>query len=84
LQNGSAGTTKFKAGIFCRHFIRKQHFRAIRKQFEQWFNEALLTAKLHEPNAMTLATATTNGKPSARIVLLKGLIKKVLCFIPIT
>lgn len=40
-------------------------------QFEQWFNEAL-AAKLHEPNAMTLATATPNGKPSARIVLLKG------------
>ena len=40
-------------------------------QFEQWFNEAL-AAKLHEPNAMTLATATANGKPSARIVLLKG------------
>jgi len=40
-------------------------------QFEQWFNEAL-AAKLHEPNAMTLATATTNGKPSARILLLKG------------
>ncbi|MEZ2334533.1 pyridoxamine 5'-phosphate oxidase [Mucilaginibacter sp. RCC_168] len=40
-------------------------------QFEQWFNEAL-AAKLHEPNAMTLATATTNGKPSARVVLLKG------------
>lgn len=40
-------------------------------QFEQWFNEAL-AAKLHEPNAMTLATATTSGKPSARIVLLKG------------
>lgn len=41
------------------------------KQFEQWFNEAL-EAKLHEPNAMTLSTATVNGKPSARIVLLKG------------
>ncbi|UOE51814.1 pyridoxamine 5'-phosphate oxidase [Mucilaginibacter sp. SMC90] len=41
------------------------------KQFEQWFNEAL-EAKLHEPNAMTLSTATINGKPSARIVLLKG------------
>jgi pyridoxamine 5'-phosphate oxidase len=40
-------------------------------QFDQWFNEAL-AAKLHEPNAMTLATATANGKPSARIVLLKG------------
>ncbi|AYL96053.1 pyridoxamine 5'-phosphate oxidase [Mucilaginibacter celer] len=41
------------------------------KQFDQWFNEAL-EAKLHEPNAMTLATATVTGKPSARIVLLKG------------
>lgn len=41
------------------------------KQFDIWFNEAL-EAKIHEPNAMTLATATTDGRPSARIVLLKG------------
>ncbi|HEY0245032.1 MAG TPA: pyridoxamine 5'-phosphate oxidase [Mucilaginibacter sp.] len=41
------------------------------KQFDIWFNEAL-EAKLHEPNAMTLATATHDGRPSARIVLLKG------------
>jgi len=41
------------------------------KQFEKWFNEAI-NAKLYEPNAMTLATATTDGRPSARIVLLKG------------
>jgi pyridoxamine 5'-phosphate oxidase len=41
------------------------------KQFEQWFNEAI-EAKIHEPNAMTLATATTDGRPSARVVLLKG------------
>ena len=40
-------------------------------QFSRWFNEAL-AANLHEPNAMTLATATPDGKPSARIVLLKG------------
>jgi pyridoxamine 5'-phosphate oxidase len=40
-------------------------------QFEQWFNEAL-SANLYEPNAMTLSTATTDGRPSARIVLLKG------------
>ena len=39
-------------------------------QFENWF-KAALEAKVNEPNAMTLATATTNGKPSARIVLLK-------------
>lgn len=40
-------------------------------QFEHWFNEAL-AAEVHEPNAMTLSTATTDGRPSARIVLLKG------------
>jgi pyridoxamine 5'-phosphate oxidase len=38
-------------------------------QFQQWFDKAR-EAQLIEPNAMTLAT-TTNGKPSARIVLLK-------------
>ena len=41
------------------------------KQFEKWFNEAV-EAQEHEPNAMTLATATYDGRPSARIVLLKG------------
>jgi pyridoxamine 5'-phosphate oxidase len=40
-------------------------------QFEQWFNEAL-AAKLPEPNTMILATATSTGKPSARVLLLKG------------
>ncbi|MCP6761757.1 MAG: pyridoxamine 5'-phosphate oxidase [Fischerella sp. CENA71] len=39
-------------------------------QFQKWFDEAL-TAQLLEPNAMTLATTTPDGKPSARIVLLK-------------
>jgi pyridoxamine 5'-phosphate oxidase len=41
------------------------------KQFEKWFSDAL-AAQLHEPNVMTLATADKNGKPNARIVLLKG------------
>lgn len=41
------------------------------KQFEIWFQQAL-DADLLEPNAMTLATATPEGKPTARIVLLKG------------
>jgi pyridoxamine 5'-phosphate oxidase len=41
-------------------------------QFERWFEEAL-TAKLPEPNAMTLATVDANGQPAARIVLLKGM-----------
>jgi pyridoxamine 5'-phosphate oxidase len=41
------------------------------EQFRSWFDEAL-AADLHEPNAMTLATATPDGRPSARVVLLKG------------
>ena len=32
-----------------------------------------MVAQLHEPNAMALATATPDGRPSVRIVLLKGL-----------
>ncbi|HSL00577.1 MAG TPA: pyridoxamine 5'-phosphate oxidase [Rubrobacteraceae bacterium] len=41
------------------------------EQFRRWFDEAL-GAGLHEPNAMTFATATPGGRPSARVVLLKG------------
>jgi pyridoxamine 5'-phosphate oxidase len=40
------------------------------KQFQLWFNDAI-AAKLPMPDAMTLATATPDGKPSARMVLLK-------------
>ncbi len=40
--------------------------------FQVWFQQAL-TAEVPEPNAMTLATATPDGVPSARVVLLKGL-----------
>ncbi len=39
-------------------------------QFKKWFEQAL-AAQLPEPNAMTIATATPDGKPSARMVLLK-------------
>jgi len=41
-------------------------------QFQIWFDEAL-RAELPMPNAMTLATVGADGKPSARIVLLKGI-----------
>src|SRR5215207_7511399 len=40
-------------------------------QFSRWFAEAE-QAQVAEPNAMTLATATAIGAPSARLVLLKG------------
>lgn len=39
--------------------------------FSQWYIEAALEPSITEPTAMTLATATREGKPSARIVLLK-------------
>jgi pyridoxamine 5'-phosphate oxidase len=42
------------------------------KQFEKWFAEAL-KAEVMEPNAMNIATVDSSGKPSARVVLLKGL-----------
>lgn len=40
------------------------------KQFQKWFDQAM-AAQLLEPNAMNVATASPEGKPSARIVLLK-------------
>ena len=40
-------------------------------QFERWFEQAL-AAKLPEPNAMTLATVAADGRPSTRVVLIKG------------
>jgi pyridoxamine 5'-phosphate oxidase len=40
-------------------------------QFEKWFDQAL-HAGMIEPNAMTLATSTLDGHPSARMVLLKA------------
>ena len=41
------------------------------RQFQQWWDEAT-NAGLEEVNAMTLATASADGLPAARIVLLKG------------
>ncbi len=41
-------------------------------QFEKWFHEAL-EAEVLEANAMTLSTVTESGRPTARIVLLKGI-----------
>jgi pyridoxamine 5'-phosphate oxidase len=42
------------------------------RQFATWF-QAAISANVPDANAMTLATCTQQGKPSARIVLLKGL-----------
>lgn len=48
-------------------------------QFERWFDEAV-KAEILEPNAMTLATADAEGRPSARIVLLKVLDERGFAF----
>lgn len=41
------------------------------EQFEKWWTQAV-NSQIDEANAMTLATASSDGMPSARIVLLKG------------
>jgi pyridoxamine 5'-phosphate oxidase len=48
-------------------------------QFAAWFAEAI-DAGVHEPNAMTLATASADARPSARLVLLKGVDRHGLSF----
>ena len=49
------------------------------QQFEHWLQEAL-TAQLPEPTAMTLATVGPDGRPSTRVVLLKGCDARGLVF----
>lgn len=48
-------------------------------QFDRWFNEAI-NSEIDEVNAMTLATVSADGKPHARIVLLKGFDAKGFVF----
>ena len=49
------------------------------RQFNMWWHEAL-EAKIIEVNAMTLATASADGMPSARTVLMKGFSEKGFTF----
>jgi pyridoxamine 5'-phosphate oxidase len=49
------------------------------QQFHAWFNQAL-AAGLAEPNAMTVATATPDGRPSARMLLIKGVDERGFVF----
>jgi pyridoxamine 5'-phosphate oxidase len=48
-------------------------------QFESWFQQAL-EAQVLEPNAMCLATISEGGRPSSRIVLLKGIENRQFVF----
>jgi pyridoxamine 5'-phosphate oxidase len=54
------------------------HFGPI-QQFDQWWQEAI-ASEIDEVNAMTLATASVDGLPAARIVLLKGFSEKGFVF----
>src|SRR5215210_1803214 len=49
------------------------------QQFKKWWEEAI-HAQIAEVNAMTLATSSNDGVPSARIVLLKGISEKGFTF----
>ena len=49
------------------------------EQFEKWFNDAI-ESKIDLPDAMTLATATPDGIPSARMVVLRGFDENGFCF----
>lgn len=49
------------------------------RQFRDWF-DAAVTAEHPEPNAMTVATATPDGAPSARMTLLKGVDERGFIF----
>ncbi len=49
------------------------------EQFQLWLDQAI-ACELKEPNAMCLATATAEGFPSARIVLLKGMDERGFVF----
>jgi pyridoxamine 5'-phosphate oxidase len=49
------------------------------RQFARWFDEAT-SAQIPEPHAMTLATCTSDGRPSARIVLLRGFDERGFAF----
>ena len=49
------------------------------QQFTIWYDDAV-AAGLPEPEAMTLSTATSEGRPSARIVLLRGYDERGFCF----
>src|SRR3954449_10734374 len=50
------------------------------EQFERWLDDAVDSERFVEPNAMILATADANCRPSARTVLLKGIDERGFVF----
>ncbi len=68
MQNGIAGIRKDYSH---KALLEKDVKPGPIQQFDQWWQEAI-ASEIDEVNAMTLATASADGLPSARIVLLKG------------
>jgi pyridoxamine 5'-phosphate oxidase len=66
---------EYRRGELLDSSLEKNPFRL----FNRWFEQAL-HSNIEEVNAMTLATSTQDGKPSARIVLLKGFNEKGFTF----
>src|SRR5690242_21588777 len=50
------------------------------EQFERWLDDVVDSDRLVEPNAMIVATADAQGRPAARIVLLKGVDERGFVF----
>ena len=76
MQNDIAGIRKtYSQKILTEQFIDTNPI----SQFNIWWQEAILS-DIDEVNAMTLATASADGIPSARIVLLKGFTEKGFVF----
>merc|ERR1712037_335858 len=65
---GDAEAVWLKEDVFdFKHLVAREPF----AQFKAWFDEATQHEKVYEANAMCLATASADGFPSARMVLLK-------------
>ncbi|MFA6467473.1 MAG: pyridoxamine 5'-phosphate oxidase [Bacteroidota bacterium] len=67
--------TEYKKGTLDEHDVDPNPF----EQFDKWFKEAV-RSEIAEVNAMTIATANTAGRPSARMVLLKQFDEKGFVF----
>ena len=65
---------------YIKNILRKEDLKSDPlSQFAIWFEEAQKAAAV-EPNAMTLSTVSASGKPSSRIVLLKGIEEQAMIF----
>ncbi|HEY0677217.1 MAG TPA: pyridoxamine 5'-phosphate oxidase [Chitinophagaceae bacterium] len=71
MQGGSKSIADIRKDYRLQSLLEEHVAKNAIEQFAAWWNDALVS-EISEPNAMTLATASSDGLPSARIVLLKG------------